>query len=266
MENRKNILITGASNGIGAALSKRYADSNSRLILLARNIEKLEQVANACEKKQAKTIIHSIDITETEAVQKLVASIDAQYPIDLIICNAGVTSVLDDEGNAESWSTISHVIDTNLYGVLATLNPLISELKKRKKGQIAIVSSLAAYYGMPVTPIYCASKSALKGYGESLRGWLKQDGIKVNMIYPGFVKSDLSDKFTSDKPFMVSPEKAADIIYKGIKKNKASISFPFPLNFGAWILSALPSALAGRIMEVLYSAKHKTINNIKHKK
>ncbi len=260
MESRKNILITGASSGIGEALAKRYADADSRLILLARNTERLEQVAKACEKKQAEAIIHSIDITDTEAVQKLVASIDTQYPIDLVICNAGVTSVLDDAGNAESWDTISRVIDTNLVGVLATLNPLISELKKRKRGQIAIVSSLAAYYGMPITPIYCASKSALKGYGESLRGWLKQDGIKVSMIYPGFVKSDLSDKFTSDKPFMISPEKAADIIYKGIAKNKASISFPFPLNFGIWILSVLPSSLSSWIMGMLYGAKTKANN------
>ena len=255
-ECRKNILITGASSGIGEALAKRYANADSRLLLLARNTEKLERVAKACEQKEAIVIIHSINITETEALQTLVTSIDAEFPIDLVICNAGVTSVLDDKGNAESWSTICHVIDTNLYGVLATLNPLISELKKRKRGQIAIVSSLAAYYGMPITPVYCASKSALKGYGESLRGWLKQNGIKVSMIYPGFVKSDLSDKFTSDKPFMISPEKAADIIYTGIKKNKASISFPFPLNFGIWILSVLPSSLAGWIMGVLYSTNN----------
>lgn len=260
MATLKNILITGASNGIGEALAKRYADADSRLILLARNTEKLEQVAKACEQKKAIVIIHSIDITKTEDVQKLVSNIDAEYPIDLVICNAGVTSVLDENGKAESWDVITRVVDTNLYGVLATLNPLISELQKRKRGQIAIVSSLAAYYGMPITPIYCASKAALKGYGESLRGWLKQDGIKVSMIYPGFVKSDLSDKFTSDKPFMISPEKAADIIYKGIEKNKASISFPFPLNFGIWSLSILPSSLAGWIMGVLYGTKNSTNN------
>lgn len=265
MITRKNILITGASSGIGEALANRYASADARLILLARNTKKLEQVAKTCKQKQAEVIIHSIDITHTKAVQDLVANIDAEFPIDLVICNAGVTSVLDDEGNAESWDTISHLIDTNLVGVLATLNPLISELKKRKQGQIAIVSSLAAFYGMPITPIYCASKSALKGYGESLRGWLKQDGIKVSMIYPGFVKSDLSDKFTSDKPFMLSTEKAADIIYRGIAKNKASISFPFPLNLGTWALSILPSALAGWIMGILYGTNNRAKNSSTNK-
>ncbi len=260
MTTRKNILITGASNGIGEALAKRYANSDARLILLARNTEKLKQVAQVCEQKNAEAIIHSIDITKTEAVQKLIASIDAEFPIDLIICNAGVANALDEDGTAESWDIIKSTIDTNIYGVLATLNPLISEFKKRKRGQIAIVSSLVAYYGMPIMPVYSASKAAVKAYGESLRAWLKDDGIKVSTIFPGFVKSDMSDQFSIDKPFMVSTEKAADIIYKGIAKNKASISFPFPLNFGTWWLAVFPSALSGWIMGMLYGSKNGLMN------
>ena len=251
----KNILITGASDGIGAALAVRYAAKNIHLFLLARNAQKLEQVAKACEQKNAFVSIYPSDVTETEKLQTLIADIDDNNPIDLVICNAGVTSVLNDEGEAETWDAITSVIDTNLYGVLATLNPLISKMKARKSGQIAIISSLAAYYGMPITPVYCASKSAVKAYGESLRGWLKADGIKVTVVLPGFVKSSLSDQFTSTKPFMVSPEKAAYIIVKGLEKNKARIAFPFPMNFGSWILSAFPGFLSGWIMNVLYGTK-----------
>ncbi len=255
--NKKNILITGASDGIGAALAKRYASVDTHLILLARNKEKLATVANACETKQASVETHSIDITETKPLQKLIQGIDKISPIDLVICNAGVTSIIPKDGQAESWQAISNVIDTNLYGVLATLNPLIDSLRKRQSGQIAIVSSLAAHYGMPISPAYCASKSAVKAYGQALRGWLKQDGINVTLVYPGFVKSSLSDQFYSDKPFMVSPKKAADIIYKGIQKNKASVSFPFPLNFGIWFLSLLPSSMADWIMSLLYGVNSK---------
>ncbi len=255
MTDKTNILITGASSGIGEALAIRYASENVRLILFARNAEKLAHVAKACEQKQATVSIHSINLTHAEAVQDLVTRIDAEFPIDLVICNAGIANVLGDDGKAESWDVITRVVDTNLYGTLATLNPLISRLQARKSGHIAIVSSLAAYYGMPITPVYCASKAALKGYGESLRGWLKNDGINVSVIYPGFVKSNMSDKFTSDKPFMISPEKAADIIYRGIAKNKASISFPFPLNLGIWGLTVLPSGLAGWIMGIMYGTK-----------
>lgn len=253
MDDRKNILITGASSGIGEALALRLSTQNTRLLLLARNTDKLADVATKCEKLEAEVSTYSADVKEISVLQNLIQEIDAEYPIDMIICNAGVTNSIGENGKAESWEEISHVLDTNLYGVIASLNPLISNMQKRKTGQIVINSSLAAFYGMAVTPAYCASKAGVKGYGEALRGWLKHDNIKVNMVYPGFVKSALSDSFKADKPFMISAEKAADIIVNGIEKNKASISFPFPLNFGVWFLSAAPAGIADWIMGKLYN-------------
>jgi len=255
MSNKRNILITGASSGIGSSLALRLATPNTRLILLARNSEKLEAVAAKCTQSRSEVITHAADVTVTTEIQNLIESVDTKFPIDLIICNAGVTNSVGSKGEAETWDQITQVIDTNLYGVLACLNPLISRMQQRQQGQITIISSLTAFYGMPVTPVYSASKSALKGYGEALRGWLKYDGIKVNMVYPGFVKSDLSDQLNTDKPFMISPEKAADIIVIGIEKNKPSISFPFPLAFGIRLLNILPSRVADFFMGELFGAK-----------
>ena len=255
MNSKQNILITGASSGIGAALALRLASPQNRLFLLARNTEKLEAVGANCAQSQAEVITHTADVTDTAKIQQLIETIDQEFPLDLIICNAGVTNTVGKKGEAETWNEITKVIDTNLTGVLACLNPLISRMQQRQQGQIAIISSLAAFYGMPVTPIYCASKSALKGYGEALRGWLKHDNIKVNMVYPGFVKSELSDQFNTHRPFMISSEKAADIIVKGIKNNKASISFPLLLTFGIRLLNILPSRVADFFMNVLFGAK-----------
>ena len=256
MNNKRNILITGASAGIGAALAIRYAAKNSRLILLARNEQKLINIKQQCETKGAVVIHHSIDVQDTKTLQTLVTDIDQQHPIDLVICNAGITSSIGDNGEPESWDTICNVIDTNLYGVLATLNPLLSHIKQRKRGQIGIISSLGAYRGMPITPVYCASKAAIKSYGEALRGWLIEDNINVSVICPGFVESELSSQFHGDKPMMISATKAADIIYKGLQRNKANISFPFPLNLGMWFLALLPAGLSDWFMRLFsYGAK-----------
>ncbi len=252
--NKKNIVITGASSGIGSAIARRFASAENRLILLARNQQKLDEISARCIQKSAEVITHSIDVTEYQKLQQLITDIDRQHPIDLIICNAGVTNCVGRKGEPESWEEITQVIDTNLYGVLASINPLISRMQQRKQGHIAIISSLAAFYGMPITPSYCASKAALKGYGEAIRGWLKHDDVKVSMVYPGFVKSALSDQFISDRPFMLTPEKAADIIVKGIEKNKPSITFPFPLNLGTWFLSVMPARISDIFMNLLFGA------------
>ncbi len=244
LKDKKNILITGSSSGIGAALAVGYASADIHLILLSRNQQKLQSIKDLCEQKNATVEIHSIDITDALKLQELITNIDELKPIDLIICSAGVTSCIGENGEAESWQDICQVIDTNLYGVLASLNPLLSRMQQRKSGQIAIISSLGAYRGMPITPAYCASKAAVKSYGEALRGWLKNDGIKVSVVCPGFVKSDLSTSFPGDKPLMMKPDRAAELIIKGLQKNKAQISFPFPLNLGMWFLAIMPSGLS----------------------
>ena len=241
---------------MGAALAKRYADQSTHLQLLARNKDRLIEISKACEAKGSHVDIHSVDITDTELLQKTISKIDSENPIDLIICNAGTTNSIGQNGETETWEDICRIIDTNLYGVLASLNPLISSMKQRKSGQIALVSSLAAYRGMPITPSYCASKAAVTSYGEALRGWLIEDNIQVSVISPGFVESELSAKFHGDKPMMISPEKAAEIIVKGLAKNKANISFPFPLNLGMWFLSVFPADVSNWFMRLFsYGAK-----------
>lgn len=250
------IVITGASGGIGEALAKIYANPDVTLGLIARNTDKLERIANECEQLGATVIIASIDVTHTETLQKWIADFDKKMPIDLFIANAGVSSGIGKNGEAESWSAISKVLDTNLYGVIASIFPLIEPMRQRKAGQIALVSSLAAYRGLPITPSYCASKAGVKVYGEALRGWLAEEGVKVSVICPGFVKSAMSDQFQGDKPFLITADKSAIIIKKGLENNKARISFPFPLNLGTWFLMLLPSSISDVILGwISYGAK-----------
>ena len=101
---------------------------------------------------------------------------------------------------------------------------------------------------MPITPSYCASKAGIKSYGEALRGLLAKDNVHVSVVCPGFIKSAMSDDFPGAKPFMITADKAAKLIKKGLAVNKACISFPFPLNFGTRLLSLLPAFIADYIL------------------
>ena len=256
MMSSRVILITGASGGIGQALASLYAKPGVVLGLLGRSMEKLEPVVARCQKQGAAVYPICVDVKNSERLIQAISDFNSQHPVDLLIANAGVTSSLGEKGEAESWKAISHVLDTNLYGVMASIYPLIEPMRQRRHGQIAIVSSLAAYRGLPITPSYCASKAGIKVYGEALRGWLANEGIKVSVICPGFVKSAMSDQFLGEKPFMISANKAANIIKKGLERDKPRIAFPFPLNVGTWLLAMLPAGIADKILNQLsYGAK-----------
>lgn len=243
-----NIVITGASSGIGLALAKGYAKPGVCLGLIARNPLKLTEIAEICRQQGAIVQPESLDVTNRDSLEHWLLEFDRNHPIDLLIANAGVTSILPKNGDNESWHNIEQVLNTNIYGVFNTVNPLIGPMRQRRQGHIAIISSLAAYRGLAITPSYCASKAAVKAYGEALHGWLQRDQVYVSVICPGFVKSELSDQFPQPKLFIVSADKAARIIQRGLSQKKALIDFPLPLAFGMKLLALLPTALVESIL------------------
>jgi len=247
----QNIIITGANRGIGKALAQIYAHTGVTLGLCARNQSKLDEIAEICRQQGATVITAAIDVKNTKVLKQWLLEFDIKNPIDLVIANAGITNSLHANGEPETWEETCEILDINLYGVLNTLYPLIKPMQQRQQGQMVIISSLTAYRGMPLTPSYSASKAAIKSYGEALRGWLKNDNIQVTVVCPGFVKSDLSAAFPGPKLFMISPEKAAKLIQRGLSKNKAIISFPFPLDLGMKLLALLPASIAEWILSAL---------------
>jgi len=245
------VLITGATGGIGAALARLYADPQRTLILHGRDSTRLAALAHDCEARGAQVVSTSFDLRDGATTVAALRQLSGAHMIDLAIINAGVSSLIGDGEEVENWETARAVLAVNLDGALATVAGVLPEMRRRGTGQIALVSSLEAYIGMPVTPVYSASKAALKVYGEALRGWLAPQGIAVNVVLPGFVRTPMSDRYTAAKPWMMSAERAANLIRRGLERNRARTAFPRVLAWGMWWLSVLPPALSQRILIAL---------------
>lgn len=247
----RTVLITGATGGIGGALAEAYAEPGNTLILQGRNAARLVELSAMCEGKGARVLTRVQDVRNREALSAWLHEICQQEKVDLVIVNAGVNTNIGPDGAGERWEDVQALIEVNVLAAMATVDAVLPSMRTRGEGQIALISSLAAYFGLPVTPSYSASKAAVKVYGEALRGWLGPEGIRVNVVMPGYVESKMCRDMPGPKPFLWPADKAARFIKRGLARNQLRISFPFPLNFGTWWLSVLPPAISERILRLL---------------
>lgn len=247
----QTVLITGATGGIGGALVDVYAEAGNTLILQGRNAARLADLAAQCEARGARVLTRVLDVRNRDELSGWLRDVCNQEAVNLVIVNAGVNTNIGPEGAGERWEDIEALIEVNVLAAMATVDAVLPSMRARGAGQIALISSLAAYFGLPVTPSYCASKAAVKVYGEALRGWLAPEGIRVNVVMPGYVESQMCRDMPGPKPFLWPADKAARFIRRGLARNRPRISFPFPLNFGTWWLSVLPPATSERILRLI---------------
>ncbi len=241
MSENKNILITGASSGIGEALALYYAQNGvNNLFICGRNAERLEEVKSRCEKFGAKVYAEIINVSEREKVAVWIENCEKIAPLNIVFANAGVST------GEETPQNIFNTFDINVGGTINTVTPAVEIFKKRKDENKTIVmtASIAGYHGLPACPSYSASKACIKAYGEALRGALLPYNIKVCVVCPGFVKSRITDKNTCPMPFFMQADKAAKIIAERVEKNVGLIAFPLPMRLAVWGLSILPNAIS----------------------
>ena len=238
MKNPNIIVITGASSGLGAALAMHYAKPSITLHLQGRDPLRLETIAALCRMQSANIHTKIADVTDAPAMQQWMQSLG---DVDLLIANAGISA--GTGGDGESAQQVRQIFATNIDGVINTVQPLLAKMVARKKGQIALMSSLAGMRGLPSSPAYSASKACVRFYGEALRGWLGKHGVEVSVICPGYIKTPMTDVNDFPMPFLMSPEKAARIIAAGLEKNRSRIAFPLPLYLPLWFLSCLSPRL-----------------------
>ncbi len=245
-----SVLITGASSGIGEALAMECSRRGVRnLFLCGRNAERLAAVVKRCEEAGAASVAGKVlDVTDAEAVRAWIEGCDAAAPLEVVFSNAGIGT------GSESEENVRRTFATNVGGNLNVVLPVIDVFRRRKdasRRQIVITASIAGYAPLATCPSYAGTKAAMKSWGLSLRGMLKREGIWVNVVCPGFVRSRITDLNTCPMPFFMEADKAARIILARVDRNVGLIAFPWPMRLAVWLMSALPWRMSEFISRML---------------
>lgn len=253
-----SVLITGASSGIGEALAVACAQRGVRNIFICgRNAERLSAVVGRCEAAAASGKVRvsgkAVDVTDERAMRDWIEECDGISPLEVVFSNAGIGT------GAESAENVRRTFATNVGGGLNTVLPAIDLFRRNatwadgrpRRRQIVITASIAGYAPLSTCPSYAATKAAMKSWGLSLRGMLKREGIRVNVLCPGFVRSRITERNTCPMPFFMEADRAARIILDRVDRNVGLIAFPWPMRFGVWFMAALPWWISETIARLL---------------
>jgi short-subunit dehydrogenase len=224
----KTVMITGASSGIGRGLALELSRRGAKLGLIARRAGKLAELVREIGNAKGKAVALPADVMDVDSLSAAATQLRSIFgPIDVLIANAGVGAT-EDAAELKG-STVAGVINVNVLGAANSVEAVVPEMVQRGNGQLVVISSLAAYRGLPKSAAYCASKAAVSAFFESLRLDLKPRGIDVTIIHPGFIKTPLTAGRQAQMPFLMELDDAVQKIISAIEKRKKSYAFPWQL-------------------------------------
>lgn len=228
----KVVWITGASSGIGEALCYALAREGARLVLSSRRREDLERVRSACAHPETHRCI-PLDLADSRDFPALAAEVEHSFgPIDLLINNGGISQrALAAEADL---AVERALMEVNYFGTIALTKVVLPAMLARRRGHIAVVSSVMGYVGTPGRSTYSASKHALHGYFDSLRAEVWREGVQVTLVCPGYVKTKVSDNAVDARGRKhgqmdpthqrgISAERCADAIVRGLTRGREEI-------------------------------------------
>jgi len=232
----KVVWVTGGSSGIGAALAAELSRRGARVAITARRSEKLAEVA---ARAPGDMLALPGDVRDREAMIGVVHRIESELgPVDLAILNAGIWEQLD----VAHWDSapIREHVDTNLIGVVNCLDAVLPQMIARGSGTLLGVASVAGYRGYTRAEAYSTTKAASINLLESLRIDLDRLGVNVQVVNPGFVRTELTERNDFPMPFMIEADDAARRIANAIEKEKAEAVFPLPYRIGMKLVRFAP--------------------------
>jgi len=188
----KRVWITGASSGIGESLALEFAAHGAQLVLSARNETELHRVATACRESGAGiVIVQVLDLAQHDSIPDVVQNVLSKVgKVDILINNGGVSQrSLAKDTALEVDKTLMNI---NYFGTIALTKALLPSMLTHHLGHIVTITSLTGKFGSPYRSSYAAAKHALHGFFDSLRAELAETAIKVTLICPGFIRTNVS--------------------------------------------------------------------------
>ncbi len=235
-----NIVISGASSGIGLSLARHYLQNGATVAAFARRGELLEELA---ADYPGRVIPYTLDVRDEVAINAAADDFIARAGVpEIVIANAGVSRGTLTE-YAEDLDIFQQVMDINLLGMARTFQPFIAPLRRAGKGRLVGIASVAGFRGLPGSEAYSASKSAAISYLESLRVELYGSGVRVVTIAPGYIKSPMTDINTYPMPFIIGSDDAAARMSRIIKRGSSFAVVPWQMGVVGWLLKRMPNCL-----------------------
>ena len=244
----RNIWITGASSGIGKALAIKFADEGWEVAASARR----EKLLKELNQKNEKIHPFPLDVTNIDQCKTVFENILEKFKdIEISIFGTGIHDPKSEK--KFNLGKIREIMEVNYFGTMNSINAVYEYYNNKKGGQISIISSVAGYRGLPAAGAYCASKSALTSFTETLQFEMKRKNVRVSLVSPGFIKTPMTDQNDFPMPMIKSPEFAAEQIYIGlIKKKGFEIHFPKAFTYFLKFLRILPNSIYFKLVEMGY--------------
>ena len=231
--------VTGASTGIGRQTALKLAKRGWRVVATARSADKLEELVSEGSTGYGYIIPLAGDVTDSERMASIIEEIERDHGgVGLAVLNAGIYEPM--EGDELSVETFQSTFDVNLKGVVNCLVPLAHAMASKERGQIALVSSVAGYGGLPTSTAYGATKAGLINLAESLKFDFDKMGILIQIINPGFVDTPATKSNPFAMPLLMQVDAAADALIKGLDKGSFEVTFPKAFTYVMKLINLLP--------------------------